>query len=170
MSNFFFPQKLPTRSRPGEVQNWIKSKKKDHVPSIKRGRYGPLLTKWWKVLQPSWQAQDDGNLSHDIPMEENWALLRKGGKAGIYTVIMALSWWIKDQATQHDADSWIFVNDITWVIHQMYVTGSDVPAPVKRPREADEAQQRFTKRCIQFSGYNLFIMLIQVLSFLSRHS
>jgi hypothetical protein len=122
------------------------------------------LTKWWKGLQPSWRDQGDGNLSRDIPTGENWVLLRKGGTAGIYTVIIALSWWIKDQATQRDADSWIFVNDLTWVIHQMFVTGSGSGALARPKRareadEADEAKQRFTKRCILFSQYSLFIML-----------
>ena len=104
-------------SCPGEIPNWIKSKKKDYVPSIIPRCYGPSMTKWWKGLQPLWWAQDDGTLSCNMPAEENWALLRKGGTAGIYTVVMGLSWWIKAQATQRDADSWIIVHDLTWVNH-----------------------------------------------------
>jgi hypothetical protein len=106
--------------------------------------------KWWKGLQPSWRDQDDGNLSRNMPTGENWPLLRKGGSAGIYTVIMALSWWIKAQASQYDADSWIIVHDLTWVIHQMYVTGSCTSTHGKRAREAediDKAEKRSTKRC-----------------------
>jgi hypothetical protein len=150
-------QKLPTSLRPGEVHNWMKSKKKDSVPSIVPGRYGPKLMKWWKGLQPSWRAQGDEILGRNMPTGENWSLLRKGGSAGIYTVVMGLSWCIKAQATQHDADSWIIVNDLTWVIQQMYTTvatSSYTSTRPKRTREAedtDEGNKRFTRRCILFT-------------------
>jgi hypothetical protein len=150
--NLFFCQKLPVASRPGEIPNWMKSKKKDYVPSIIPSRYGPLFTKWWKGLQPAWRAQGDEILSCNTPTGENWALLRKGGTAGMYTVVMGLSWWIKAQAIQCDADSWFIVNDITWIIHQMYIgntTDSGTSADRKCAREAEDtgAKQRITKRC-----------------------
>ena len=53
-------------------------------------------------------------------------------------VVMGLSWWIKAQATQRDADSWIIVHDLTWVIHQMHTTGSGTPMGTKRTRDEDD--------------------------------
>lgn len=146
-------QKLPTTSRPPEIPAWMKSRKKDCVPSIIPSHYGPVFTKWWKGLQPSWRAQGDEILSRNTPTGENWGLLRKGGTAGIYTVVMGLSWWIKAQATQRDADSWIIVNDITWIFHQIHMgnTTDSSTSARKRTREAEDtgdAKQRFTKRCI----------------------
>ena len=139
-------------SRPVQIANWIKSKKKASVPSVVPGRYGPLLTKWWKSLQPLWRAQDDGILSRDTPTNENWRLLRKGGASGIYTVIMGLSWWIKAQATERDADSWLMVDDLTFVIQQMHRisgTSSGNTTPLKRAcheEDTNEANQRPMKR------------------------
>jgi hypothetical protein len=126
----------------------MKSKKKDLVPSVIPGRYGPVLTRWWKGLQPSWRAQDDGILSRNTPTDEKWLLLRKGGSAGIYTIIMGLSWWIKAQATERDAESWLIVDDLTYVIQQMSGTGSGNVTPSKRAREEDtnEENQKSKKR------------------------
>ena len=148
----------------------MKSKKKDLVPAINAGTYGPLWMKWWEGLQPSWRAQEGGIWSRNSPTDENWFLLRKGGTAGIYTAIIGLSWWIKAQTTKHDAQSWIMVNDVTWVIHQMmYETRSGNRSPPKRAREDDthEVNQRFTKRCTIFSPRFFFIMLIRCHSRLS---
>ena len=37
----------------------------------------------------------------------------------MYTVVMALSWWIKAQHNKPDPNVWAAVNDISWVIHQL---------------------------------------------------
>ena len=71
-------------------------------------------------------------------------------------VAMGLSWRIKAQATQRNADSWIIVHDLTWVIHQMHTTGSGTPMHMKRARDEDntnEAKRRFRKRCLLFYVY-----------------
>ena len=66
--------------------------------------------------------------------------MRRGGTAGIYVVVMALSWWIKSQLVEcddGDVNAWTAVDDISWVIHQM-TEGSTPPMPVqKRGLEAD---------------------------------
>jgi hypothetical protein len=73
----------------------MKNKKKDFIPTINLDTYGPKWMKWWENLQPSWLAQEDGNWSRNTPKDEKWLVLRKGRTAGIYTVIMRLSWWIR---------------------------------------------------------------------------
>lgn len=148
LSNFILLKFMSTTSRPGEIAKWIKSKKKDYVPLIKPGFYGPLFMKWWKGLQPSWRAQGDTFLSRNTPTVNNWSVLRKGGSAGLYTVVIGLSWWIKAQTMQRNADSWIIVDDITWVIHQMNMDVSGNLAQSKRSCEddTDEVNQRVTKR------------------------
>lgn len=163
MSDEYFLKNMPTKSRPKEIPNWIKSKKKDFVPSVVISSYSPLLTKWWKGLQPSWRDQGEDILSRDMPTGENWSLLKKGGKAGIYTVVMGLSWWIKAQATKPDAESWNIVKDLTWVLHQMYTTGSNNQGLAKRARneDADEGNQRVTKK-YRFISYRLFILLMLI--------
>ena len=56
--------------------------------------------------------------------------------AGIYVVVMSLSWWIKAQQVQHDDSVWMAVDDLSWVIQRMTL---DLPNPVssKRVRDGD---------------------------------
>jgi hypothetical protein len=139
---------MPGRNRKLDQEQEERFYTFNHPRPIWTEIYGPKFMKWWKGLQPSWRAQGDGFLGCNVPRGENWPLLRKGGTAGIYTVVIGLSWWIKAQAMQRDADSWIIVNDLTWVIQQMYVTGSSSSARPKRDREedGDVALRRSTRR------------------------
>jgi len=111
------------KSRPQEIANWTKSKKKDVVPSIKQNVYGTHFTEWWGGLQPSWrQFQGTNgrfNLGRETPKAETWQALKKGGTSGIYVVVMGLSWWIKGQQNERDANAWAVVDDLSWVIQQM---------------------------------------------------
>ena len=92
------------KSHPHEVSDWIKSKKKDVVPFVNPSAYGLCFTEWWGGMQPSWQLfwGLDGwlNLVREAPKSETWQGLRKGGTAGMYTVVLALSWWIKVQCNK----------------------------------------------------------------------
>lgn len=102
---------------------------------------------WWRQMQPSWRT-NEGSVALDrkTPRGETWQALRKGGMAGIYVVVMSLSWWIKAQQVQHDDSVWMAVDDLSWVIQRMTL---DLPNPVssKRVRDGDadddeEAQLR----------------------------
>ena len=77
---------------------------------------------------------------HDIPKGETWQALRKGGTAGIYIVVMGLSWWIKTQQAERDANAWSTVEDLLWVIqHMNQYTASGAPVPpVPKKRAHDE--------------------------------
>lgn len=95
---------------------------------------------WWTLLQPVWRKDDNTATSlvlfRDIPMGKTWQGLRKGGTAGIYVVVMGLSWWIKAQQTAYDANAWSAVDDLSWVIQQMNQhTASGV---VSKKRALDE--------------------------------
>ena len=85
---------------------------------------------------------------HDIPMGETWQGMRKGGTAGIYVVVMALSWWIKAQEAERDIEAWATIDDFLWVIEQLNKkAGSSTPVPRKRVRNEsgdgeDKGQQK----------------------------
>ena len=139
--------------RPQEVLDWIKSKKKDLVPPVMPAQFGNRFTKWWTMLQPGWRKDDVRLivtlvLFCDIPEGETWQGLRKGGTVGIYVIVMALSWWIKAQQTEHDPEAWPSVDDVLWVLEHMNQTAvSHTPAPKKRAhdegrRDKAEGQQR----------------------------
>jgi hypothetical protein len=69
-------------------------------------------------------------------------VLRKGGTAGIYVVVVGLSWWIKAQQPERDDDAWYTVDDLSWVIQQMIRNmASGVPVPEKRARDEDEGDK-----------------------------
>jgi len=96
-------------------------------------------------MQPSWRKE--GELLRDVPRDESWQTLRKGGTAGIYVVVMGLSWWVKAQHIEHDINAWALVDDLSWVIQQLKLeTGSALSVPQKRARDDanGEASQRKT--------------------------
>ena len=95
---------------------------------------------WWNNLQPPWRKNNSDAcfpLSCDIPNGETWQPLRKGGTAGIYVVVVSLSWWVKAQSVERDVNAWSVVDDLLWVIEQM---NRDLPlpsSPLKRAHDGD---------------------------------
>ena len=67
--------------------------------------YDPQFRSWWSALQPSWRILPSGQYSREVPADETWANLRKSGSSGIYTVIMALSWWARATIATKAADT-----------------------------------------------------------------
>ena len=44
----------------------------------------------------------------------------KEGMAGLYTVVMSLSWWIKQVALDGSlADAWTSMKDVVWVLNKV---------------------------------------------------
>jgi hypothetical protein len=79
--------------RPKEMKPWVKARidKKDVAPDIQPEQYGKSFVTWWTSLQPTSRKMVDGLLTQDLHDDENWDWLKKGGTAGFYTVIIALS-------------------------------------------------------------------------------
>jgi hypothetical protein len=62
----------------------------------------------------------DGKLTKNTPEDEKWGGLMKGGTAGIYTVVVALSWWVKALGKSAEGgDVSTVVQDVTWVLNQV---------------------------------------------------
>jgi hypothetical protein len=112
-------QNLPMKLRPQEISKWIRSKKKDIVPRVNPAAYGQCFLDWWRMMQPPWRKDSQGALIRETPKAETWQALKKGGTASIYIVVMGLSWWIKAQLAECDAEAWSAVDDILWVIKEM---------------------------------------------------
>jgi hypothetical protein len=109
--------------------------------------------KWWTALQPTWRRTVDGTLTKDTPNDEKWGGLMKGGTAGIYTVVVALSWWIKALGNVADGgDALVAVRDITWVLDQVCETLVSEPRsfglPVKRGHDDLSEATPKKKRCV----------------------
>ncbi|EDR08980.1 uncharacterized protein LACBIDRAFT_326631 [Laccaria bicolor S238N-H82] len=120
--------KLPTTSRPDEVASWIKSKKKDTPREVNPDSYGSSFMAWWIAIQPDWRLNDDTSFNYVVPATEDWRQLHKGGSAGLYTIVVALSWWIKAlSAETNSSRAWSAVRDVQWVVDQIYKKVKPVP-------------------------------------------
>jgi len=92
----------------------------------------------------------DGTLATDIPADEKWEGLTKGGTAGIYTVIVALSWWIKALGTTADKDAWVAVRDVAWVMGRIcaMLGSTNQSRGVKRQGDGLNGGKRRSKRYV----------------------
>ena len=149
---------MSTKFRPKEIQAWIKSKKKTVAPSINPDKYGTQFMSWWKGMQPEWRSYMDmdasGTLKRDAPADVDWVALKKGGTAGMYIVVMGLSWWVKAQTTgpDHSNDAWSAVGDLLWVFRQINKINSPDTSPgpssAKRAHDDDEEESQSRKKCV----------------------
>ena len=107
---------------------------------------------WWKKIQLSWRVSGSEGvlpLFRDVPATETWQAIRKGGTAGVYTIVMGLSWWIMAQRVERDANAWSVVDDVTWLIQQMKNDMALPPPTQKRTHEEeDEDEVQQVKRCV----------------------
>ena len=115
-------QKLSTNSRPDLVTPWIKrhANKKHEPVDVEQNDFGPQFCAWWTAIQPTWRILPGGQYSRVVPDNETWASLRKGGSAGLFVVVVALSWWVRaagDMVDQLDLCS--IIGDLQWVIQQV---------------------------------------------------
>lgn len=76
---------------------------------------------WWIAIQPDWRLSDDATFIYDVPNDKDWRLLCKGGLAGLYTVVVALSWWVGAlPAEPLSLCTWLAVCNVQWVINHVY--------------------------------------------------
>ena len=88
-------------------------------------------------MQPSWRKEGELPVCI-VPRGETWQMLKKGGTAGIYIVIIDLSWWIKAQHAELDTNAWTLIDDILWVVQQMKQDmGASIPVCKKHACEDD---------------------------------
>ena len=129
-------QNLPTTSHPDEVTAWIKNKKKDSPPEVDADEFGSSFMAWWIAIQPNWRLSNDATFIYDVPNDEDWCLLCKGGSAGLYTVVVALSWWVGAlPAEPPSLRAWSAVRDVQWVINQVYKKALSAAQGTKQGRD-----------------------------------
>jgi hypothetical protein len=134
---------------------WIRSKKKDLSPSVNADEYGSSFMAWWIAIQPRWRLANDSSFVYSTPAGEDWRLLRKSGSAGLYMVVVALSWWIKAlPAADPSLHAWTAVRDVQWVIDQICENIGTPSQGKKRGREEPEPSGR-AKRSVLISHFSL---------------
>jgi len=90
---------------------------------------------WWIAIQPKWRIADDGSFNYEVPKDEDWSVLHKGGMAGLYTVVVALSWWVRVLTPEMPSfRAWGAVRDVQWVIDQISMKF----APPRKKRRGED--------------------------------
>lgn len=118
--------------------------------------YSSRFVAWWNLLQPSWRILPDGKYSRECEEDESWTLLAKGGSAGIYTVVVALSWWIRLLDPQDtDSQGWLIVEDFAWVLQQIQQTGKQSDKGNGKRLQSGNSSGK-NKRWVQVFYVNLF--------------
>lgn len=75
---------------------------------------------WWRSLQPDWRANGTWPPSRDVPDDEDWEDLCKGGINGLFLIVMCLSWWGPVAVSNKDrADFDAAKEDVLWVFEQI---------------------------------------------------
>ncbi|KAA1480153.1 hypothetical protein DENSPDRAFT_754361, partial [Dentipellis sp. KUC8613] len=88
---------LNTSKRPPQVAAWGK-RGRDYgwVPQLGTlSSFASAWRAWWRSLQPEWRRdlENEWPMSRNVPAEESWSTLKKGGKNGLVTVLIPIAWW-----------------------------------------------------------------------------
>lgn len=101
----------------GSVRNRSK------VPTIHNvEKYGVDVLRWWKSLQPPRRVQDSQPPYSPETFSRNggaWGDLVRGGSSGIYTVLMAVAWWVATCGESIASELASLINDMAYVIGEM---------------------------------------------------
>lgn len=96
---------------------------------------------WWSAIQPQWRDTGNWPFAREDAAGQDWGHLLKGGKDGLFLVVISLGWWIHacdlSKSKAYDA-----IMDVAWVMKSLVtrlsadVTTSNPPAtPSTTPRE-----------------------------------
>ena len=116
-------QRLPTTSRPQELQTWLKTGKRslERIPVIvDANSYGTEWVKWWKAAQPKERDAEQWPFPRSVNGDAGWHRFPAIGKDGIFVAVMALSWWAS--AIKSPNEITFFeeaVTDLHWVIQEL---------------------------------------------------
>ncbi|KAI0054744.1 hypothetical protein BV25DRAFT_1778540, partial [Artomyces pyxidatus] len=89
--------KLSAKDRPEFVHDWIKYARPwtgdfwAGTPNL--NTFPNQWWAWWANLQPPTRARDAAGVLSRNTTELDWDLLRRGGKNGVLSVMVALAWW-----------------------------------------------------------------------------
>lgn len=133
---------------------------------IKTEAFSLQFLAWWKGMQPPGRVLPEGGFSKETLPKESWASVNKGGSAGLYIVVMALSWWVfalgDADVGSDDGEVWRTVDDLAWVLKQL----QSFSKAAKRSIGSDAVEVRVHKR-----GYlllNFFQVLVLMTCFRRR--
>ncbi|TEB32019.1 hypothetical protein FA13DRAFT_1791282 [Coprinellus micaceus] len=146
--------RLATNGHPSQVSQWIalKGRAKSQAPNLAPKVFGTQLVAWWTSLQPDWRVNvpvdgDVSKLSREVPANETWARLNKGGSAGMYIIVLCISWWYKalDPDSTPPTELTALVRDVAFVLGSL-IPGRSASLPGKRATAPAEGEEPASKR------------------------
>ncbi|KAF9504170.1 hypothetical protein BS47DRAFT_1308656, partial [Hydnum rufescens UP504] len=104
---------ITSGSCPPEIALWIKNTclAMFMPPNIPAQVFEVTYWKWWVLCQPSWFCD-----LYTAPKSADWSIVKKGGKNGILSAIMALYFWRMSKDFSPDSSWHRAVKDAEWVI------------------------------------------------------
>ncbi|KAF9502681.1 hypothetical protein BS47DRAFT_1310793, partial [Hydnum rufescens UP504] len=106
-------------SRPPEIALWIKNARSVMFlpPNLRAQLFEATYWKWWVLCQLSWCSKDIRvHDAHTAPKSADWSIVKKGGKNGLLSVIMALYFWRMSKDFSPHSSWHHAVKDAEWVI------------------------------------------------------
>ncbi|KAF5338744.1 hypothetical protein D9611_013319 [Ephemerocybe angulata] len=126
--------RMPIENRPAQLNQWIP-----------RNQSGSLRLGHAEMVGYIAAGLEDFRADSG----EKWVRLKRGGPSGLYTVLVGLSWWMKEVKDDVPPGLSALIADIAWVIRRMT---EDLPAlaPIpsrgeKRPASDDAGGSRATR-------------------------
>ena len=100
-------------------------------------KFGSKVRAWWTVLQPASRG-NDWPLRRDIPEDECWPELQKGGRNGFKLVMVALNWWLRGTNTESEVNKALsMLEDLVFVLERMLQTAGGVKRKAEAERVGD---------------------------------
>ncbi|TDL16538.1 hypothetical protein BD410DRAFT_697070, partial [Rickenella mellea] len=93
---------LPSTGRPAELANWCKRKNAAEPTITDASAFGTQWRKYYTSLQPVGRDTDVWPLSKIKADGVDWSPLLQGGRKGIYSLLISLSWWQKAATTRKE--------------------------------------------------------------------
>lgn len=116
---------IPLDERPDDFKLWFRGGRKEFLPR-NFNVFVNSMTAWWTAIQPDDRARDAEGKFIREPQDANWMRLRKGGRNGIYLVVVGLMWWRDMISNNETMEEWLaMVEDVTWVLESMVATHVD---------------------------------------------
>ena len=74
---------------------------------------------WWSVIQPEWRETRNWPFAQEDSTGKDWGDLPRGGKDGLYIVVVSLGWWIRARDPLEDSKVDGIITDVAWVIDSL---------------------------------------------------
>ncbi|KAH8094961.1 hypothetical protein DFH11DRAFT_1555174 [Phellopilus nigrolimitatus] len=144
-------QLLAAVNRPLVVREWNQRKRViTSIPKIDIRVYPGQWRAWLKALMPDWRFMDDLDwpFSRCTPESEPWTSVRKGGKNGIFLIVLTLFWWRSVAKTNNELAEYLSaLEEASWLFTQLVDMGMPAgvntqPATVSKAPRAKPSASR----------------------------